>query len=109
MKLFVASGDHAPRRARFSLDPSPLAMGLAVAARESSARNPEGRTQSGTFADVRAGVGTPKSLVQKLAARFGRDPAHVALVVALSRAIGLWEPIGDQRSRRPRAASPCRS
>ena len=71
-------------------------MSVAVAARESSTRNPEGRTQSGAFADVRAGVGTPKSLVQKLAARFGRDPSHVALIVALSRAIGLWEPIGDE-------------
>jgi hypothetical protein len=91
VKVFVASGDHAPRRARFSLDPAPLAMGLAVVARESSPRGPEGRTGSGQFADVRAGVGTPKSLVQKLATRFGREPSHVALVVALSRAIGLWD------------------
>jgi hypothetical protein len=91
VKVFVASGDHAPRRARFSQDPAPLAMGLAVVARESSPRGPEGRTGSGQFADVRAGVGTPKSLVQKLATRFGREPSHVALVVALSRAIGLWD------------------
>ncbi len=91
VKSFVASGDHAPRRARFSLDPAPLAMGLAVVARESSARSPEGRSGSGTFAEVRVGVGTPKSLVQKLATRFGREPSHVALVVALSRAIGLWD------------------
>jgi hypothetical protein len=91
VKVFVASGDHAPRRARFSLDAAPLAMGLATAAREASPRSTEGRTQSGAFADVRAGVGTPKSLVQKLATRFGRDPSHVALVIALSRAIGLWD------------------
>jgi hypothetical protein len=91
VKHFVASGDFAPRRARFSLDPAPLAVGLAVLARESTVRNPEGRSQSGAFADVRAGVGTPKSLVQKLAARLGRDPTHVALVVALSRAAGLWD------------------
>ncbi len=92
VRVFVASGDHAPRRARFSLDPAPLTMGLAVAAREASVRSqPEGRPQSGTFADVRAGVGTPKSLVQKQATRFGRDSAQVALVVALSRAIGLWD------------------
>jgi len=92
VKLFVASGDHAPRRARFSLDPCTLAMALATVARESSTRPPaEGRSPSGTFADVRSGVGTPKSLVQKLAVRFGRDPQHVALVVALSRAIGLWD------------------
>jgi hypothetical protein len=91
VRAFVASGDHAPRRARFSLDPAPLALGLAVAARETPGRTAEGRSPSSTFADVRAGVGTPKSLVQKLAARFGREPSHVALVFALSRAIGLWD------------------
>ena len=101
VKVFVASGDHAPRRARFSLDPAPLAVGLAVLARESTVRNPEGRTQSGAFADVRAGVGTPKSLVQKLAARLGRDPAHVALVVALSRAAGLWDVSATNTSSPP--------
>jgi hypothetical protein len=102
VKLFVASGDHAPRRARFSLDPSPLAIGLATAAREVSPRSgPEGRTPSGAFADVRAGVGTPKSLVQKLAVRFGRDPGHVALVVALSRAIGLWDASATNSSSPP--------
>jgi hypothetical protein len=79
VKSFVESGDHAPRRARFGLDPAPLALGLALASRESGN-------------EVRAGIGTPKSLVQKLAARFGRDPAHVAILVALSRAVGLWDP-----------------
>jgi hypothetical protein len=92
VRLFVASGDHAPRRARFSLDPAPLALALAVASRESPVRGGEGRTASGTFADLRAGVGTPKSLVQKLATRFGREPHQVALAFALSRAIGLWDP-----------------
>ncbi|HEY3818451.1 MAG TPA: hypothetical protein VGL81_14855 [Polyangiaceae bacterium] len=92
VRLFVASGDHAPRRARFSLDPAPLALALAVASRESPVRAGEGRTASGTFADLRAGVGTPKSLVQKLATRFGREPHQVALAFALSRAIGLWDP-----------------
>jgi len=102
VKVFVATGDHAPRRAHFSLDPTPLAMSVAVAARESSVRSPEGRSQgSGAFADVRAGVGTPKSLVQKLAARFGRDPPHVALVVSLSRAIGLWETSATNASSPP--------
>jgi hypothetical protein len=100
VRVFVASGDHAPRRARFSLDPAPIVLGLAVAARESPAR-PEGRTQSGAFADVRAGVGTPKSLVQKLATRFGRESPHVALVVALSRAIGLWDPSATNTSAPP--------
>jgi hypothetical protein len=100
VKQFVASGDHAPRRARFSLDPSPLAMGLATASREAG-RTPEGRSPSGTVFEVRAGVGTPKSLVQKLAARFGRDAEHVALIVALSRAIGLWDASATNTSSPP--------
>jgi hypothetical protein len=91
VRAFVASGDHAPRRARFSLDPAPLALALAVAARESPNRGAEGRSASGSFADLRAGVGTPKSLVQKMATRFGREPHQVALGFALSRAIGLWD------------------
>ena len=90
VRLFVASGDHAPRRARFALDPAPLAAALAAAARESTVRG-EGRTPSGTLAELRPGVGTPKSLVQKMATRFGRDPQQVALVFALSRALGLWD------------------
>jgi len=100
VREFVASGDHAPRRARFSLDPAALAMGLAASARESAAR-PEGRAQPGTFNDVRAGVGTPKSLVQKLATRFGREVPHVALIVTLSRAIGLWDPSATNLSSPP--------
>ncbi len=100
VRLFVTSGDHAPRRARFSLDPAALAVGLAAAAREPSPR-PEGRTQSGLFADVRAGVGTPKSLVHKLATRFGRELPQVALVVALSRAIGLWDASSTNLSSPP--------
>ncbi len=91
VRKFVASGDHAPRRARFSLDPAPIAVGLAAAAREAQVRGADGRAPSSTFADLRAGVGTPKSLVQKLATRFGREPAQVALVFALARAIGLWD------------------
>ncbi|MEO8797321.1 MAG: hypothetical protein ABI551_05500, partial [Polyangiaceae bacterium] len=79
VKSFVLSGDHAPRRARFALDPAPLAAGLALVAREAGN-------------EIRPSVGTPKSLVQKLAIRFGRENTHVALVVALSRAIGLWDP-----------------
>jgi hypothetical protein len=79
VRTFVLSGDHAPRRARFSLDPSPLAMALALAIREPGN-------------EVRPGIGTPKSLVTKLATRFGRDPYQVALLVAISRAVGLWDP-----------------
>jgi hypothetical protein len=78
VKAFVVEGDHAPRRARFSQDPAVLAMALALASREPGN-------------EVRAGIGTPKSLVSKLATRFGRDANHVALLCALSRATGLWD------------------
>jgi hypothetical protein len=78
VRTFVKGADHAPRRARFSNDPAPLAIALALAAREPGH-------------EVRAGIGTAKSLVTKLATRFGRDPQHVALLVALSRAVGLWD------------------
>ena len=78
VRTFVAEGDHAPRRARFSQDPAVLAMALSLASREPGN-------------EVRAGIGTPKSLVSKLATRFGRDPYHVALHAALCRASGLWD------------------
>jgi hypothetical protein len=42
--------------------------------------------------EVRAGVGTPRSLVVKFAQRFGRDVEALALLAALSRAVGLWDP-----------------
>jgi hypothetical protein len=78
VKSFVNDGDHAPRRARFSQDPAPLTMALALAARESGN-------------EFRAGIGTPKSLIAKLSTRFGREHHQVALLVALSRAVGLWD------------------
>jgi hypothetical protein len=78
VKSFVLSGDHAPRRARFALDPIPLAVALALASREPGN-------------EVRPSIGTPKSLATKLATRFGRDPGQVALVIAISRAVGLWD------------------
>ncbi len=78
VKTFVLSGDHAPRRARFSMDPGAFAMALALAIREPGN-------------EVRPGIGTPKSMVTKLATRFGREPTQVALTVALSRAVGLWD------------------
>ena len=74
----VLSDDHAPRRANFSEDPVPLALALGLAVR-------------GPGVEVRAGVGTPRSLITKLAARFGQPYETVALVAALSRAVGLWE------------------
>jgi hypothetical protein len=75
---FVLGADHAPRRARFAEDPTPLALGMALAVRDPSV-------------DVRPGVGTPRSLITKLASRFGRDADAVALLAALSRAVGLWD------------------
>jgi hypothetical protein len=78
VRAFVLSGDHAPRRARFSQDAGAFAMALALAIREPGN-------------EVRPGIGTPKSLVAKLATRFGREPSQVALLVALSRAVGLWD------------------
>src|SRR3984957_21212859 len=67
VREFVASGDHAPRRARFSLDPGPLALGIAAASRATQGRVTDGRSQSGTFAGLRARERTPQALVQKLA------------------------------------------
>jgi hypothetical protein len=78
VKSFVLTGDHAPRRARFSQDPGPLAIACTLAAREPGS-------------EVRPGIGTPRSLVQRLATRFGREAPAVALVIALSRATGLWD------------------
>lgn len=75
---FVLGEDHAPRRARFAEDPVPLALAMALAARDPSV-------------EVRTGVGTPRSLLAKFSSRFGRPPETVALIAALSRAIGLWD------------------
>jgi len=78
IRTYVLGEDHAPRRARFAEDPVPLALAMAVAVRDPSI-------------DVRPGIGTPRSLVGKLATRFGQAPETVALVAALSRAMGLWD------------------
>jgi hypothetical protein len=79
IRSFVLAEDHAPRRARFAEDPAPIALAMALAVRDPSV-------------EVRPGVGTPRSLITKFAARFGREPEVVALVASLSRAIGLWDP-----------------
>ncbi len=78
VREFVIGGDHAPRRARFSHDPGPLALALALGARDAGN-------------ETRPGIGTPKSLVTKLATRLGRDPSQVGILIALSRAVGLWD------------------
>ena len=88
IRAFVLDGEHEPRRARFALDPAPLVLALAIAARE-----------AGT--DIREGAGTPRSLLQRLAQRFGRDHEAVSLLVALSRALGLWDPSALSRAVPP--------
>jgi hypothetical protein len=77
-RSLVESEDHAPRRARFAPDPAWLALAMAMAVREPGV-------------ELRAAVGTPRSLLLKLSQRFGRDLESVALVAALSRAVGLWD------------------
>ncbi|MDX2054410.1 MAG: hypothetical protein SFV15_18560 [Polyangiaceae bacterium] len=79
IRTFVLGEDHSPRRARFAEDPVPLALAMALVVRDPGV-------------EVRAGVGTPRSLIAKFATRFGRSPEDVAMVAALSRAIGLWDP-----------------
>jgi hypothetical protein len=51
--------------------------------------------------DVRPGVGTPRSLLNKLATRFGRDTTAVNLIAALSRAVGLWDQSAGQLTAPP--------
>lgn len=77
-RSLVDSEDHAPHRARFAPDPAWLALAMAMAVREPGV-------------ELRAAVGTPRSLLLKLSQRFGRDVEAVALVAALSRAVGLWD------------------
>lgn len=79
IRMFVLGEDHAPRRARFAEDPVPLALAMALSVRDPSL-------------DVRPGVGTPRSLIAKFASRFGKENDTVALIAALSRALGLWDP-----------------
>lgn len=79
IRAYVIGDDHAPRRARFAESPVPVALAMALAAREPNV-------------EVRDGVGTPRSLISRLATRFGRETGEVALIAALSRAIGLWDP-----------------
>lgn len=88
IRTFVLGEDHAPRRAKFAQDPSVLALAMALAVRDPSV-------------EVRPGVGTPRSLLTKLAARFGRDVESVALIAAVSRAVGLWDASAAQPASPP--------
>jgi len=78
IRSHVFAEDHLPRRASFAEDPTPLALAMTMALGE-------------TGGEVRSNVGTPRSLVAKLGQRFGRSTERAALVIALSRAVGLWE------------------
>lgn len=73
----VAREDYIPQRARFAHDITPLAVGLAMAVH-------------GGEGEVKPGVGTPKSLISKMATRFGRPPEAISITAALSRIAGLW-------------------
>jgi hypothetical protein len=78
IRAVVEGEDHSPRRASFARDVAPLALAMAASVREKNV-------------DVRPDLGTPRSLVTRFATRFGQDSAVVALVAALSRAVGLWD------------------
>lgn len=78
VRAFVLSSDHAPRRARFSMPVSPLALAIAVLAREPGH-------------EIRGGVGMPRTFLAKTAQRTGRDPQATWLVATLARAFGLFD------------------
>ncbi|HSC88053.1 MAG TPA: hypothetical protein VLC09_12310, partial [Polyangiaceae bacterium] len=74
----VAREDYVPQRARFSQDVTALAVAISMAVHAGES-------------EVRAGVGTPKSLISKMVTRYGKTPEAVAIVSALSRIAGLWD------------------
>ncbi len=88
IRAVVEQQDHSPRRAVFAHDPAPLALAMAALVRE---RN----------LDVRSDLGTPRSLITRFATRFGQDPQRVALIAALSRAVGLWDASARNASAPP--------
>ena len=90
IRSVVEQQDHSPRRAVFAHDAAPLALAMAALVRE---RN----------LDVRGDLGTPRSLITRFAARFGQDPQRVALIAALSRAVGLWDASARNASAPPGA------
>lgn len=88
IRVLVEAEDHAPRRARFATDPAPLALAMSAYLRERQT-------------EVRPNLGTPRSLLARLATRFGQEPASVALIAAASRAIGLWDASARNSSSAP--------
>jgi hypothetical protein len=102
IRSFVLEEDHAPRRARFAPDPAALAVAIAFAVREPSTSGSRGGGRSDSQGiEVRAGVGTPRSLIARLAQRFGREVEATALVAALSRSLGLWDPSASSAATPP--------
>lgn len=103
----VLGEDHLPRRAQFARDPAALALALVACAREAQntaparSMTPATTRTSTSAADIKPNVGTPRSLVLRLAQRVGRSPISVAMVAALSRAIGLWEPLASTPTTPP--------
>jgi len=88
----VLEEDYMPRRANFSTDPAPVTLALTMYWR-----------QSGT--DVKEDVGTPRTLVNRLAQRVGREAHTAAMLVAFSRAMGLWERDGVSGATPPGSLS----
>jgi hypothetical protein len=78
VRTLVRAEDFAPRRAKFSLDPAPFAVGLVLATREAGVV-------------LKGGVGTPKTLAARLSTRFGRDIDTTSMILALARAAGLFD------------------
>ncbi|MSP24621.1 MAG: hypothetical protein EXR75_05545 [Myxococcales bacterium] len=85
----VVLDDHLPRRATFSKDPTPTCLAMAMLARVDG------------LAEVRPGVGTPRSVITRLGQRCGRSPEETALLVALSRAAGLWDLTANSLALKP--------
>lgn len=84
----VLEEDYMPRRANFSTDPAPVTMALTMHWR-----------QSGT--DVKEEVGTPRTLVNRLAQKVGRESQTAAMLIAFGRAMGLWEREGVSAATPP--------
>lgn len=78
IRTLAGESQHEPLRASYGEEPSSLAVALAMHVRHLDIQ-------------VKPGVGTPTSLVQRLSTRFGADVERVRLLAALSRAVGLWD------------------
>lgn len=84
----LSSEDHGPRRARFASDVAPLALAQVAYVREKGV-------------EAKPGLGTPRSLLARLATRHGQELEQVSLVAALSRAAGLWDISARNRGAPP--------